>query len=158
MDLAFLHHVRDVAVVALREEHRARGQHDPLRLLVHRPPARRELDHVIGEREEPVVVRGDDHRAARARALAQQPEHALHLELVEVRGRLVGEQQRRIEAQRARDRDALLLPAGEVGRTVPQPFGEPERLEHRPRPPGPARSRPRSTPRPRRCRARSGSG
>ena len=56
--------------------------------------------------------------------LAQEPEHALHLELVEVRGRLVGEEQRRIEAQRARDRDALLLAAGEVGRAVLQPFAQ----------------------------------
>src|SRR3989442_1239060 len=72
MDLAFLDHVRDVTVVALREEHGARGQHDPFRLLVNRPPARRELDDVIGEGQEAVVVGRDDHRPSGPGRLAQQ--------------------------------------------------------------------------------------
>ena len=48
---------------------------------------------------------------------------------VEVAGRLVGEQQRRLGHQRARDRDALLLAARELGRRVLRAVGEPDRCE-----------------------------
>ena len=40
-----------------------RAARSALRLLVDRAPAGRELDHVIGERQQPVVVRRDDHGA-----------------------------------------------------------------------------------------------
>ena len=44
--------------------------------------------------------------------------------LVEISGRLVGDEDRRIGRQRARDRDALLLAAGQLGRIVMQPFAK----------------------------------
>ena len=43
---------------------------------------------------------------------------------IEIAGRLVGQQQPRHVGDRARDRDALLLAAGELGRPVRQPLGE----------------------------------
>ena len=51
-----------------------------------------------------------------------------------MRGGLVGEQERRVETQRARDRDPLLLAARQVGGPVLEPIGEVERFEHCARP------------------------
>ena len=49
--------------------------------------------------------------------------------LVEIAGRLVGDQDRRVRRQRAGERDALLLAAGELRRIVVEPLGEPDRGE-----------------------------
>ncbi len=49
---------------------------------------------------------------------------------VEVGGRLVGEQDRRRAGQRAGDRHALLLPAGEVARQKVAAVRKPHRLDH----------------------------
>ena len=57
----------------------------------------------------------------------QQIDDLLAGGLVEIAGRLVGEQDRRIGRERARQRDALLLAAGELRRIVMQPFAEPDR-------------------------------
>ena len=57
-----------------------------------------------------VVGRDHDHPFLR-RDLADQAQHFLDLDEVEVGSRLVGEEQRRVEGERTRDRDALLLPA-----------------------------------------------
>ena len=48
---------------------------------------------------------------------------------VEVAGGLVGEQQRRVGDDRARDRDALLLAARELARVVVEAVAEPDDLE-----------------------------
>ena len=48
---------------------------------------------------------------------------------VEVAGRLVGEDDGRLRDQRARDRDALLLAAGELGGPVLPPVLQPDRLD-----------------------------
>ena len=99
---------------------------------------RRELRHQlhdpIRERQHPVVVRGHHHDPLAGRELTDQAQHLLDLDEVEVRGRFVGEDQRRIERDRAGDRDALLLSAAQVagpmghpvlqadlGRAVPRP-------------------------------------
>ena len=50
---------------------------------------------------------------------------------VEVAGRLVGEEERRLGDQRARDRDALLLAAGELARLVVETIAEADALERR---------------------------
>ena len=63
-------------------------------------------------------MRRDDDDATRLREVAQEAEHAVDLDVVEVRGRLVGEHQRRVVCERPRDRDPLLLTARQVGRTV----------------------------------------
>ena len=49
---------------------------------------------------------------------SSKPEDLLRRRAVEVAGRLVGDDQRRIGDQRARDRDALLLAAGQLVRVV----------------------------------------
>ena len=50
---------------------------------------------------------------------------------VEVAGRLVGEEERRLGDERARDGDALLLPAGELVRRVMHALGEADRASAR---------------------------
>ena len=86
------------------------------------PVARRAVrhHHAVAERDDPravlgdVVFVGDQHHGDAA--LDIQPlEQSHHLDAgprVEVAGRLVGEQDRRVVDQRARDRHALLLAAG----------------------------------------------
>jgi hypothetical protein len=65
------------------------------------------------------VVRDHHDRLAVARdRLAQQLEDLAARLRVEVAGRLVGEDDRRLRHERARDRDALLLAARELGRPV----------------------------------------
>ena len=61
---------------------------------------------------------GNHHHPFALRERADQPQHLLHLDEVEVRGRLVGQDQQRIQRDRASDRDALLLPAAQVARSV----------------------------------------
>ena len=46
--------------------------------------------------------------------------------LVEIAGRLVGDEDGGIGRQRAGERDALLLAAGQFGRIVMQPLGKPD--------------------------------
>ena len=48
---------------------------------------------------------------------------------VQVAGRLVGQDQRRLVDERPGDRDALLLAARQLGRTVVGPLGEADELE-----------------------------
>ena len=59
-------------------------------------------------------MRGDDDHAAGVRDLAQQPQDAVDLYVVEMRRRLVRQQQRRVERQRPGDGDALLLTARQL--------------------------------------------
>ena len=73
-----------------------------------------------------------DERERRA-APRGQLEHQVHDRpagrLVEIAGRLVGDQQRGIGRKRAGERDALLLAAGKLGGIVAEPVGEPDLLE-----------------------------
>ena len=78
-------------------------------------------------------MRGDDDEVAVVGELANELQHAVDLDVVEVRGRLVGEQHRRVVRERAGDRDALLLTAGEVGRAVVQAVFEIDLLQQRDR-------------------------
>ena len=133
-----------------------------LGLAVRRTAAGRELDHVIGERQQAIVVRRDDHDRPGVAELAQQLQHPFDLDLVEVRGRLVGEQQRRVEA-RARGRSRPVA-AGRprdrrVGACSRSPSPTPPQDLVAPR--APARAAPDHAVcqrRPSRSRARSGSG
>ena len=63
-------------------------------------------------------MRGDDDDATAVGDVAQELEHSLHLHVVEVRRRLVGEHKRRIVRERPGDGDPLLLAAGQVARPV----------------------------------------
>ena len=79
-----------------------------------------QLDHAAAHAvDHRLVVGGDDHRRPGAVDAVEQlhdPDRGLG---VEVAGRLVGQQQRRVVDERARDRHALLLAAGElVGEVV----------------------------------------
>ena len=63
------------------------------------------------------IVRDEEHRhAVAALQLDDQPEDLSLCRHVERSGRLVGDQQRRLECQRDRDAHALALPAGELVR------------------------------------------
>ena len=65
------------------------------------------------------IVRHEHQRDRRARCdLQQQIEDVPAVGAVEIAGRLVGEDERRIVGQRARDRDALLFAAGQLRRIV----------------------------------------
>jgi hypothetical protein len=103
-------------------------------------------DHVVGERGEPAVLEVDDavgdvedavvvgdHQDGRALLLGQHL-HALdHLapRLLVERGRgLVRQQDLRLGRERARDRHALALAAGQGLALVIEPLAEPDRLQH----------------------------
>jgi hypothetical protein len=76
---------------------------------------------------------GDDHErgAFLLAQLEEQLEHGVAGLRVEVSGRLVGEQDVRPRREGARDRDALLLAAGELRRIVVPARAEPHPLEQR---------------------------
>ena len=88
-----------------------------------------ELDDLIRERDHSVVVRGHDDDTTGTGEPAHDPEHGLDLDVVEVRGGLVGEDQRWVEAERPRDGDALLLPAGQVTGVVMRALRQADLLE-----------------------------
>ena len=62
--------------------------------------------------------------ARRPDQLRQRVEHMVRRVRIEIAGRLVGQQDPRHIGDRARDRDALLLAARELGRPVRQPLAE----------------------------------
>ena len=90
------------------------------------------------------VVGDEDDRAARPVELAEQLEDLAARGLVEVAGRLVGEDERGVGDEGAGDGDALLLAAGELGRLVGRP-GRRGRGARAPRSPD-ASARARPTP------------
>ncbi len=76
------------------------------------------------------VLVGDQHdRATRGMQLVEQREQVLGGPRVEVAGRLVGEQQGGIRDQRAGNRDALLLAAGQLAGSVLDAVGEADPIE-----------------------------
>ena len=86
--------------------------------------------HPVGVLRQLLVV-GDDHDG-RAFALANCFERLQHNRArlgIEVAGRLVGEQQRRIVGERPRNGDALLLSAGKLGRAVLHAVAQAEQVE-----------------------------
>ena len=94
-------------------------------------------DVAVGEEEDPVGDRGRarvvrDHHGRLAgvlHGLAQELEDLAAGLGVEVAGRLVREDDGRLRDQRAGDRDALLLAARELGRTVAAAILEADRLD-----------------------------
>ena len=68
-------------------------------------------------------MRDDEQRAVLFdREVAEEVENLLAHLRVEVRGRLVGEKDRRASRKGARDRDTLLLPAGQIARQEVHPL------------------------------------
>ena len=107
-----------------------------------RPRPSRSAIVTSASRGELGIVRDQhDRRLARAIDVEQQLDDLLAGLAVEVAGRLVGEQERRIVGQRAGDRDALLLAAGELRRIVMAAVGKADFGEQRvARAPGVARA------------------
>ena len=89
-----------------------------------------EEEHAIGLGGRAGVVR-DHHDGATevARRVAQQAEHLGRRAGVEVAGRLVREHDGRLGDERAGDRDALLLAAGELGGAVALAVGEADAVD-----------------------------
>ena len=85
------------------------------RAVLLQPPAAHDRD-VIGERERLGLVVGDvdEGDAGAALQLLELGAHALAQLGIEIGQRLVEQQDRRLDHQRARERDALLLAAGEL--------------------------------------------
>ncbi len=94
-------------------------------------------DLAVDQEHDPVRVRGDarivgdDHDRATELVdrAAQKLEHLGGRGRVEVAGRLVGEDDCRLRDQGARDRDALLLAARELGGAVLSPVRDADGLE-----------------------------
>ena len=76
-----------------------------------------DADHAPGVGGDLVLVGDQDDRPALPVEAIEDLHHLLRGGGVEVAGRLVGEDHRRVGDERARDRDALLLAAGELGRS-----------------------------------------
>ena len=93
-----------------------------------------DLDHAVRFRRDVGVVRDEDDGVALAVQLVQQPHHLGAALAVERAGRLVGEDHAPAVHERARDGDALLLPAGKLRRPVVRPVGEAQRGEQIGRP------------------------
>ena len=105
-------------------------------------PSRIEIEPVGGGRDAGVV--GDDQQRLPRRAQAvEQAEHVQGRGAVEVAGRLVGEHDERLVAERARDRDPLALAAGERRRQMPGAVAEPDLFQQLR---GPASGRARRAP------------
>src|SRR5262249_26474686 len=93
-------------------------------------------DPPVGEEDDPVGVAGgdgvvgdhDDRLAELAHAAAEQGQDLRTGPGGEVAGGLVGEDDLRRAGQGPRDRDPLLLPAGQFRGAVPQPRGQPHRV------------------------------
>ena len=85
-----------------------------------------EPDDPIGDRAQPLVV-GDDHSSTTRGACqrAQQAHDVAPVRRIEVRCRLVGQDQRRVVCQCPRDRDALALAGGQVAGEEVEPVLEP---------------------------------
>ena len=96
-------------------------------------------DLAVGEEQHPVCVAGRDrvvghHDHGLAELLDGGPEEAEQLGAgpgVEGAGGLVREHDLRTAGECASRGDALLLPAGQLRRTVREPLGEPDRLDDR---------------------------
>ena len=87
------------------------------------------MDLPVGEGGHVGIVGDEQDRPAAGMQVAQDGHHLGTAGAVEVAGRLVGQEQGRLGDQGAGDGDALLLPAGQLGRLVGQPVGEPQPLE-----------------------------
>ena len=108
------------------------------------PPAVAHLDDAVDRVGDTRRVRDDDDGAAEL--VAQPPErveHDLLVALVELRGRLVGEDERRLARGGSRDRDPLLLAARERAGALRSRAAEAEARRARGRPPARRRGRAR---------------
>jgi hypothetical protein len=85
---------------------------------------RGQVHHVVGGLYHSEIVRGDEDESTRPDERAEERQHRADLRLIQVGGRLVGQEQRRISDEAARDRDPLLLAARETPGSVVQAVSE----------------------------------
>ena len=98
-----------------------------------------ELDHLVGEPSDRAVVRGDHERDARIDQRSDAVHHERPGFRVELRRRLVGDDDGGAGDDRLRERRSLLLATGQLVGQVVDPVTDPEPLEDvgvlgRPRP------------------------
>ena len=84
---------------------------DEPRLIDESPVAHR--DQSVCGRRNPLVMRDDEQRLAGSMKTLEEPKHLQGGGAIEVAGRLIGKDDRRFVGERAGDRDALALTAGE---------------------------------------------
>ena len=89
------------------------------------------LEDAIGMRGDVRVVRDQHDRVVFVAQSLEQRQDLLAGPAVERTGGLVGEQDRRTVDQRARDRDALLLAAGQLAGTMLGAFAQADRVQRR---------------------------
>ena len=94
------------------------------------------VDDALGPSDQVGVVGDHDDGPTALDEGAEELQHDLGRERVEVAGRLVGDEDRRVIGQRSGDGDALLLATGRARRQLAGLVGHPDPLEqvHRPRP------------------------
>ena len=111
VDLARLDHIHQVGRIPLFEHRLAGGDRHLVGGLVRRRVVRNHVDDPIGDRHEPGVMRRHDDRTPLGPQLLQEADDRLGLDVVEVGGRFVRQQQRRVVSEAAGHRDSLLLAA-----------------------------------------------
>ena len=99
------------------------------RVVVAHDPAVAHADDAVAGFGDLVVVRHEQDRLAARVQAPEQLEHLVAAFGVERAGRLVGEQQRRLVGERARDRETLALAAGEHAGRFLGLVGETEQVE-----------------------------
>ena len=92
--------------------------------MLHTQPAVLERHGAAGETGDVALVRRDDHGGARGGEAAEQLDHRPRGVGVEIARGFVGGDDRRIVGERARNRDALLLAAGERRRQLVRAVGQ----------------------------------
>src|SRR5262252_6552883 len=93
-------------------------------------PARAQSHHTVATRGERVIVRHQHQRGAALLVASEQELDDLAAgRLVEIAGRLVGDEDGRVGRQRAGERHPLLLAAGELRRIVLAAFAQADRGE-----------------------------
>ena len=113
-----LDYVDEVAGIAHLEQRLVGLQVYGERLGTVRPPAGRR----VRQRRRPAglsfIMGRDDHKSPGGGDRADQPQHALDLDVIQVGGRLVGDDQRWIEGQRRAMATRCCWPPGQLGRPM----------------------------------------
>ena len=89
------------------------------------------MHETVRDFEEPVIMRGDHDEPPGLHELTQQSHDGVGVDRVEVRRRLVGQQQRGLADEGAGECDALLLSAGKASRPESGAVGKPDTVESR---------------------------
>ncbi|CKR25376.1 Uncharacterised protein [Mycobacterium tuberculosis] len=124
LKLALRHHVDQVAHRALLEQHLAGLKMYGFRWPICLREIGCQLNDAIGHRQHPAVVGCDHDHTLAIGQFADQPQHLLHLDEIQVCGRFVSEDQWRIQRNRACHRDSLLLTSAQITGSMIHSFRE----------------------------------